>query len=823
MPTFSIDNDRVAANTQDVAYDQTAGAQTQATTDKGDEVNVILTSGELDGLDAGFETFLTSLALSTAKDFAVLADAASSSNTFITVTADPGETLNGLALQADSNTALANLKTLTGGSIYVHVAPSGNYATLWTTSDNSGRIVGAVALTNETVDNVTTHTATAGVQMVFFEAIKHTNTSSQDETIALGDVLKVAVDTAVSFNFTQLAAGNFLWAAVGDGGSAMLITGRDMNVRDTGPAAAVGNKETGGSDGTDTVNTSKATDTTIGINAQHFAPGNSSDGATGVFTFVTGYAPLELASPVYTGDNVKQIDYDNFINVSSASVFISQLTGGTSAKIHFSLWEAGGGEGTADVDGADHLTSALVPEEGYTGVNSYIGNQDNDTHLKDDTAVNVAKVEIDGFTWNYNDATNGTVQGTIKVTITGNDIVVEGATANDLIKLTAVNVAGDPLDGTFNRIDIQAMNGSASFDIGHVDLSSGGLTSADLGSHLFVDDDGPALTPQAAGSGTPNNLQVDNNLADAADSTDFSSYGLVPGTDGQQSYTIVNPADGTHTADTTGTYRWAYTDGTFTSIAGTVRVGTVDQPLYTLVLNPATGRYDFTMTGAIPGSNLDLDVNDIKAGGPNSNSIVVGALDDPRSIEIGATGGPINESNDNVGVTNGNFDTGEALTFKLFDGTTLQSFQGISIGTKSASGGSYGWTAHVVGTPSGDSITGPDEVTVKNGTILISPSDLGGATIDSITITKEGGGTVKIGLDDISLILLPADVQLGFTVQLADGDNDTTAQSFVVDIDADNDGDWESNVSALSLPLQDSSAFMSSMTLTADHDNLIGL
>ena len=52
-------------------------------------------------------------------------------------------------------------------------------------------------------------------------------------SVSLSDVLKVAVDTAVSFDFDQLDAGNFLWAAVGDGDAAMLITGQDLNVKDS--------------------------------------------------------------------------------------------------------------------------------------------------------------------------------------------------------------------------------------------------------------------------------------------------------------------------------------------------------------------------------------------------------------------------------------------------------------------------------------------------------------------------------------------------------------------------------------------------------------
>jgi hypothetical protein len=206
------------------------------------------------------------------------------------------------------------------------------------------------------------------------------------------------------------------------------------------------------------------------------------------------------------------------------------------------------------------------------------------------------------------------------------------------------------------------------------------------------------------------------------------------------------------------------------------------------------------MIGTLPSSNLALDVTDIKAGGPDTNSIIVGAANDPRSVSIAATGGAINESNDNVGVGNGNLDTNEALTFQLLaaDGVTALSFQGLSIGTKTASGGTYGWTATLAG---GGTITGPDIVVGKNLPIVIGPAELGGALITSITITKEGGSTTKIGLDDIDIFIPANDVQLGFSVRETDGDNDFVGQTFTVDIDGNNDGVYSSNVNALSAPL----------------------
>lgn len=306
-----------------------------------------------------------------------------------------------------------------------------------------------------------------------------------------------------------------------------------------------------------------------------------------------------------------------------------------------------------------------------------------------------------------------------------------------------------------------------------------------IGDKFLFKDDGPVIgaSPNA---NAPNNLVVKNLPNDAA-GTDSSSYVLTPGADGLKGFTIIGPADNS------GDFQWTYNANTTSAITGTYK----GQNLYSLIVN-SDGTYTFDMTGSIPGTSLPLSSEEIKAGGPNSNSIDVGILGtDPRFVNIAATGGPINESNDNVGVTNGNLDTGEALTFTLFDGATQLSFLGISIGTKSASGGTYGWTAHVVG---GGTITGPDEIVSKNGLIVISPSDLGGALIDSITITKEGGSTTKIGIDDIDILLPPSDFTLNFGVRLTDRDNDFADQSFTVSIDGNNDGAITNPASALSVP-----------------------
>ena len=790
MPIFSIDNDRSAIGGQDLVLDQTAGAQTPLTTDTGDDMNPAISldgSNDLTGLGSDFATFLAGLSLSTdQKDFAVNTDGAASNADFIQVTPEGGETINDLKFVVDSNTAVSGLTTLGGDPLFLHVDASGNYATLTTSAADGGRIVAAFALTDESID-ATTGVATAGVQMVTFEALNHSDGGDPDDSVPLTDALKVAADTAVSFNFDQLDAGNFLWAAVGDGDSAMLITGQDLNVKDSGKPSAIGNIEKGGTDPSDAVNTSKATDTTIGINAQHFAPTNTGDGATGVFTFVTGYDQLQLSTPQYTGQNVKQIAYDDYINTSSASVFISQLTGGSSAKIHFSFFEAGGG-------GTDKAPGDLLPEQGYSDVSgqsySYIGNQDTDSHLTDDTDVLIATVTIGGATWNYNDSTNGTSQGGITVTITGNDVIVDGAQANDLIAFTAVDGASS-VDGTFNRIDIQAMSGSASFDIGSINLDSGGVTAVDLGGHLSIHDDGPTITPQAVPD--DNNLVVDNTIGGDSAS---SSYGFDTGTDGGSvAITGAPDSDG---------FSWQAfdVDGDLSTGDNEIKGFLDGNELYTLIVNE-DGTYTFTLTGELPGGTLDLNPAEvIKAGAPDAPILLVGAVQNDDYVQMSALStvgnGNINESHGFVGVDNGNLDMHESLTFKLFDGDDDQlTFEGIQIGTKSAQGGQYSWTAELVG--GGTISSSSNELVGKNGTIIIDSADLGGATIDSITITKVSGPATKIGLGDIHIITQPPDVVLGFDVQLIDGDSDTASASFNVSIDGDGNGTIDSSAGVFSV------------------------
>ena len=126
-------------------------------------------------------------------------------------------------------------------------------------------------------------------------------------------------------------------------------------------------------------------------------------------------------------------------------------------------------------------------------------------------------------------------------------------------------------------------------------------------------------------------------------------------------------------------------------------------------------------------------------------------------------------------------------------------FEGLSIGNKSAQGAFYTWVAVSADGNSESSSPAGGVFVAKNGTLTVNPDDLG--LLSSITVTKVSGPATKIGLGNIAILTPPADVVLDFTVRLTDGDNDYADRMFSVSIDGNNDGLITDPISAASLPV----------------------
>jgi hypothetical protein len=315
--------------------------------------------------------------------------------------------------------------------------------------------------------------------------------------------------------------------------------------------------------------------------------------------------------------------------------------------------------------------------------------------------------------------------------------------------------------------------------------------NVDISQVIRLEDDGPGITGQPAGSLTPNNLVVKN--VTGADGQDSSSYTLASGSDGLGSFIIKGPAD------TAGDFTWAYADvdGTNGIENNEIRGFYKGTALYTLELND-NGSYTFKMVGTLPGSTLNLTTAEIKAGPPDTNSIDVGAAENDQFVRISGEStvgdGNINESNGFVGVDSNNLDSGETLIFTLHNADgTLVNFTGISIGTK-APASSYHVVANLVGGG-----TYVQNISLgKDAPILVDPP--GNALVSSIEITKTSGASTKIGVGDIDIFILPNDVVLTYGVRLTDGDGDFVDQSFTVSIDGNLDGQITNAVSAASTP-----------------------
>jgi hypothetical protein len=582
---ISIDNTLV--------NDQTADVQTPLTTnDTGNDSNLDFAdptpgSNPLDGTISGaaysaaFLSFLngssifgsTTLALTDAqKAFAANVDGAVSSSSFVTVTPTASETINDLYFSDASGAALNGqqvfsngvaMQTLGGDNVYLW--SNGDYAIAATRdpiTHNAVRVVAAFYL-NEAANHLT-----AQVQMVTFEALSHPITTNPDDSLNFSDVLQVSAAGSLSFNFDNLPSGSFLYAAVGNSGAALLVTGQDLNVNDTA-GAKLGNLVTGGSDPSDTVNTSQGgIGATIGINSQHFTDSGSGgsrvDGAVGVFTLVRGFGSFDATvngTSEGTGSNVNEITYNDYVNAPSAAIFISQSTGASSigGAIRVTLWEAGGG---ALVDGSgnplpapDHAPGDLKPEVGYADTAntfSYIGNQDTDSHLRDDTRVLVGSVTISRGANNYVFTGSGGTQSGITVAISSNGFTVTGLMTSDTVGFAAANDPNNALDGTFNRFDVQSLANSNPVDIGRIDLAQGVSISHGIGSDLIVQDDGPSITATITGAPTPtvdeSNFTIDGTGSFAA------QFSPAYGTDGQAAtpvtYALSTPGGASGLTDT---------------------------------------------------------------------------------------------------------------------------------------------------------------------------------------------------------------------------------------------------------------------------------
>ena len=423
--------------------------------------------------------------------------------------------------------------------------------------------------------------------------------------------------------------------------------------------------------------------------------------------------------------------------------------------------------------------------------------------------------------------------------ITGNDVTVDGAQANDLISFTALNDPLSTVDGTFNRIDIQALEGSAAFDIGHIDLTSGGQESAGLGSHLFVDDDGPTITVgDATGTyalGATNGTWTHDPGTDGFASADsfgvtFGSYeidthGTVTTTPTNSTFTQTDDFvwEGSITDDINGdgkndtveftltfnqddTYDLQMTTPpntvtTFDTSQGTLKAGGPDAVQTLLFGGSEAGADDIVFFGVVataPTNGVSGSPNDILdlvvSGAPDLNESQIEGLPPPTSLIASST--QMNVSTAGIGVNNNNLngDANPAINSgdesfvvnpeTVVDQVTVfidNSVSGYKPATESLYYTVY-YTDGTVSTPTKVTQGDLDPVTtgVAKGGVSFD-IDGGLKQIDAVQLTM-AQGTIKIPVISFSVeqVFVPQPLQLDFTATLVDGDLDNQPDSFSV-------------------------------------------
>ncbi|MCP1445194.1 hypothetical protein J3D54_004326 [Pseudomonas sp. GGS8] len=451
----------------DVSLDETAGLQNATATPS--------PAGDADGNDilvaslpSTFSTRLTALGAGTATGAALSgytgAVGDTGSNAF-TISAAPGATITDISF-VDSTGAPLNgldsgLLTLDGTSILLYTDTNDNIL-LGRAGSATGAIVFAAYIEE------TGSPASGGkIWTVEYQPLKHPDASNPDDAVNLLNKVFVGTSQDLEFSLAGVPSGQNLFlmftkanpTVVDDAGvlritdPAIIATGKDPADQSSGA-----NINTG-----DTIITSQAANpTTFGTNNQMIV---EQEGIR--FSFVTG-ARQDVTVPNLDpneADIEANIDFTAVFNAKMASFDVVQLQSGKSAVVKVSAF-------------------STAAEPGVNFINGY-GN---------DTAVAITNVRvINTSTGQVLENSNGSVNDpTITISFTSGVATITGVLAGYQIEYTTASDHNRVLVENGAALDARG-NTHADFDVGGFTLLQTSVTTAEIGSKMIFEDDGPTL------------------------------------------------------------------------------------------------------------------------------------------------------------------------------------------------------------------------------------------------------------------------------------------------------------------------------------------
>ncbi|ROL89643.1 DUF5801 repeats-in-toxin domain-containing protein [Pseudomonas chlororaphis] len=808
----------VVATGTNVALDETSGLQnataTPNPTGDADDNDILLAA-----LPSAFATRLTALGAGTATDAALsgytgaLGDTGSNAftlnlapgaiNVDISFTDSFGAALNGL----DSG-----LDTLDGIDILLYTDTDNNIL-LGRAGGPDGAIVFAAY-----IEETGSPLSGGKIWTVEYQPLKHPDANNPDDALNLLDKVFIGASQDLTFSLADAPSGQNLFlmftkanpTVVDDGGvlrisdPTIIATGKDPADESTGV-----NINTG-----DTINTSQAGGpTTFGTNSQMIT---EQEGIR--FTFVTG-ARQDMTIPNLDqneADLEANIDFTAMFNAKAANFDIVQLQGGKSAVVRISAFNTAVESGASFVNGYANDTSVAITNVRVINIATGLVIENSDGSVNDTSIL----ISFDG--------------GVATITGVKAGYQIEYTTAADHNRVLIEN--GAALDAKGNT--------HADFDIGGFTLRQASTTTAEIGSQMIFEDDGPTLAfGNLIGTGTQLAQQGYWNMGAGADGLDANGLDISLVND---QFTLVRPDNTTTTGtgtlveqspspDGNGAYQFAGTlTGDFDNNAATADTtvhytlsayanGTYALDLEegfrsTIVLSSADG--SLAAGGPDPVRTLMIGSEDVVFFAANplapqtgDNSILTGiglGAPDPTEAQLQTNPLPsfigsaaMNVSTSGIGIANNNLEGNTTAGINAGDEsfvvnpetllTSMKIFIDNSVqGYNPATEELYYTIYYDNGTTSGTPIKvqAADLHTETGGQKSFTVQWDGSHLIDAVQLTM-GLGTVKIPV--IQFIKetqsLANDIQLSFNATTTDKDGDTATSAFDANLFANDPSD----------------------------------
>ncbi|MCJ1884351.1 hypothetical protein LNN38_05760 [Pseudomonas sp. LA21] len=772
MATASFtDSPLVVATGVTVTEDETAGLQNATATPSpagdADDNDILLTS-----LPTAFSGRLTTLGAGTATGAALSGYTGAAGNTgsnAFTINAAPGGTVQDVSFTDSAGAALngldSGLQTLDGTHILLYTDTTDNNILVGRAGSASGAIVFAAYI--EQLPPTPQQPAGGKIWMVEYQPFKHPDATNPDDALNLLNKVFIGVSQDLTFSLANAPSGQNLFLmfttenpstftdasnVVRISSPTIIATGKDPADQSSGANITTG----------DTINTSQAGGpTTFGTNNQMIV---EQEGIR--FTFVTG-ARQDLTIPNLDqneADLESNIDFTAMFGARSASFDVVQLQSGKSAVVKISAF-------------------STAAETGVNFINGYTG----------DTAVTITSVKV------VNISTGATVTDpSLVISINGGVATVTGVLAGYRIEYTTSQDHNRVLVENGAAVDAKG-NNHADFDIGGFKLLQVSVATAEIGSKMIFEDDGPSA------AGTPVTGTVDEDgltngipggVGDVAGENTVATGSVTgifqSGADAPLTYSMSSDTSGLPALSSGGTALvYSVVGNTLTATAG---VG--GATVFTFSLTSA-GAYTFTLLGPLdhPAGNNENDItlnlgSLLKASDKDGDTVTAAAeklvitIDDdtPNATGTAATG-TVDEDGLANGIPGGVGDVaGEntvatgSVTGIFHSGADVPLSYSMSSDTSGLQTLSSGGTTLVYSVV---------------GNTLTATAGVGGATVFTFSLTSAGDYTFTL--------LKPLDhpagnnendinINLGTLLQATDKDGDTvtaSAEKLVITVDDD--------------------------------------